>query len=841
MAIVADKKFWALEPDQVFRELGSAPVGLTTEEAEERLRSGKNIIERSSRAGRLKILLSQFKSPLILILVFASVVTAFLKDYEDSAFILVAVLVNVGLGFYQENKAESALEKLKTYIKERTRVVRSERDIEIEAAEIVPGDVIKLQPGSRVPADARVFKANGISVDEAILTGESLAVAKSVVSVEEDADLGDRTSMVFGGTLIVDGKGLAIVTSTGEDTELGKIAALVEGDTDQSTPLQKSISRFALVMGVALIGLSSLLFGLGVFLGFDLLEMFLTSVAIAIAAVPEGLPIAMTVILAVGVERLARRKGVVRKLLAAEALGSTTMVLTDKTGTLTEARMELSEIISERPKELILELALLNTDVVVGNPSGSPAQWHISGRPLDVAIAQAGIEHKVLLPDVFKKNEVVEYKPFNSRDKYSGVHAKIGNRSRWIYLGAPDVLLDMVKISEEEKEKTLLKIDELAFAGSRVLGLTVDNKFAGLLSFRDPVRKDVARAIREVGQAGVRTVVVTGDHKGTAMAVANEVGLDVSKHEILTGKEIEKMSDKELDGYLYKTKVFARVSPKDKLRLTNLYQKRGEIVAVTGDGVNDAPALKGADVGVAVGSGTDVAKGAADLVILDDNFGTIVEAIREGRRIVDNIRKVIVYLLSSVLDELILIGGALVMGVALPLNALQILWVNFFSDSFPAVGLAFEKGGDYLKNKPRRSGQGLMDGEMKFLIWGIGTATSLFLFGLYVYLLNLGFEGELVRTFIFASFSVYTLFLIFSIKSLDRSIFTYNPFDNPYLIAGSAFGIVLTAAALYWAPLRGILGTVALPPSWLWGVLGVGMINILLVEFGKWLFTGKNR
>ncbi|MDZ4231305.1 MAG: HAD-IC family P-type ATPase, partial [Patescibacteria group bacterium] len=797
---------------------------------------GKNVIERSDRTGRGKILASQFKNPLILMLVFASLVTAYLQDYEDTAFILIAVLVNVGLGFFQENKAEIALAKLGTYIKERTRVIRDGRDMEISAEEVVPGDIVKLSPGVRIPADARVLRTNGLLVDEAILTGESLAVEKGAREVSLDSDLGERSPMVWGGTLVVDGQGEVVVVATGLDTELGKIASLVKGKEKEETPLQKAIYKFALRMGVLLIVMSGLIFALGASLGFELLDMFLTSVAIAVAAVPEGLPIAMTVILAVGVERLARHKGVVKKLLAAEALGGTTLILTDKTGTLTQASMELSEIISDMPKELVLELALLLTDVIIGNPSGKPEDWHMSGRPMDTAIAKAAVEHKVLLTEVFKRNSIMEAKPFNSRDKYAGVHAKFENRSRWIYLGAPDVLLEMADIGQGDKQALLVKIDELAYAGSRVLGLLIDKKMTALLCFRDPVRQGVAKAIEEISNAGVKTKIVTGDHKGTAVAVAKELGFEIKEGSVMIGKEIEGYSDEALKQILPEIVIFARVSPKDKLRLVGLYRELGEVVAVTGDGVNDAPALKGADVGVAVGSGTDVAKGAADLIILDDNFETIVEAIREGRRILSNIKKVIVYLLSSILDELVLIGGALIAGVALPLNALLILWVNFFSDSFPAIGFAFERDGDYLDHNPRAKQKGLMDTRMKFLVWVIGTLTSGLLLFLYLFMLNIGLDPATVRTFIFASFSVYTLFLVFSVKSLHKNIFTYNPFSNLYLVGGVLIGFVLTALAIYWAPLRGILGTVSLSPAWLWGVLGVGIVNILAVELGKLLF-----
>lgn len=833
---VLDEPVWALEAGDVIRLAESSENGLSEEEAARRLKEfGRNVLPEARHITPLKIFLRQFKSPLILILVGAGVVTLALQNYKDSSFIFAAVLVNAVLGFYQENKAETALASLKTYIKERVRVIRDGGEWEIDAEEVVPGDVIHLVAGARVPADARVFHTNELAVDEAVLTGESLPTKKSAAPVEPEATVADQESMVFSGTLVAGGTGLAVVVKTGKDTELGKIAALVGGEGEK-TPLQIAIGRFSLRVGIILLVLVGLLFALGAAAGYDLFEMFLISVAVAVSAVPEGLPIALTVVLAVGVERLARRKGVVRKLLAAETLGSTTIVLTDKTGTLTEAKMELADIITALAPNEVLEAAILATDVVVENPDGSPDSWRIVGSPLEAAIVRAGAAYKLFLPRLKEKHSVVSRKPFNSTDKFSAVEVKMHGRTRTIYLGAPDMLARKVNISKGEEQNIILKIDELAYNGYRVVGVARDDEFFGILAFRDPVRKGVGKAIDEIGRAGVKTVIVTGDHKGTALSVARELGMEVKEDEALTGGEIREMSDEELMHRLPYVRVFARVTPEDKLRLVHLYEKMGETVAVTGDGVNDAPALEGAAIGVAVGSGTDVAKGAADLVILDDNFETIVAAIGEGRQILQNMRKIIVYLFSGVLDELILIGGALATGLPLPLNALQILWVNFFSDSFPAVSLAFEEERNVFSSNPSDLRKRLIDKEMRFFIFAIGVTTSALLFVLYYALLRLGYAGEIVRTFIFGSFAVYTLFLIFSVKSLKKSILHYNPFDNLYLVAGVSVGIVLTLAAMYAPPLQAILGTVALPLPWLLGVVGVGVLNIIAVEFGKYLF-----
>ncbi|PIR98076.1 MAG: hypothetical protein COT89_01405 [Candidatus Colwellbacteria bacterium CG10_big_fil_rev_8_21_14_0_10_42_22] len=836
-----DRPFWAIEPSEVTAILDTPNKGLSVEEAERRLKWGENRIQKAKRAGKLKILLSQLLSPLIIILLTASLITIFLKDYKDTIFILVAVLVNTLLGFYQENKAESALAKLESYIREISRVIRGGRDMEISAEEIVPGDILKLTPGTRISADARIIRANSISTDEAILTGESLSVEKSARIVETETELADRTSMVYGGTLVVGGSGLAVVTATGAQTELGKIAELVRDEPHEKTPLQKAINKFSINLSIILGIFIVLLFTFGIYAGIDVLDMFLTSVAVAVSVVPEGLPIALTVILAVGVERLAKKRGVVRKLLAAETLGSTTIILTDKTGTLTEAKMDLVDIISDKPEKIVLELAILNTDVIIGNPIGAPKNWQLSGHPIHVAIIKSAIEKGLMPADVFKRNEILETTPFNSKDKFAAVHAKLDNRSRWVYLGAPDYLLEQSNAPTSFKEEMSNNINELAFSGHRILGVSVDNNFTALLVFKDPVRPSVKEAISEVKDYGVRTVIVTGDHLGTAISVANELGLNVREGEAIVGKELKLMTDEELELAKDKIKVYARVTPSDKLRITEMYKKMGEVVAVTGDGINDAPALKGANIGIAVGSGSDVAKGASDLILLDDNFETIVEAVKEGRRILENIKKVIVYLLSGILDELILIGGALLVGVALPLNALQILWVNFFADSFPAVALAFEKGSGGSKRKSTLIRGKLLDDEMKFLIWVIGVATSVMLLFIYFYLLAQGYNPQMARTFIFASFSVYTLFLIFSIKSLSDSIFTYNPFSNMYLVLGTSIGFLLTALAIYVPLLQDVLDTVSLPVNWLLGVLAVGVVNIVAIEFGKFLFRIRDR
>ncbi len=834
--------------------------GLLEEEAKRRQELfGANSIEKVHRASSLGIFFKQFESPLILILLAAATTTLAISHYRDSLFILIAILANVGLGFFQEHKAERALSELKSYLRERARVVRAGKEREIDAERLVPGDIIRLSQGDRVPADARIVFGNDLEIDEAILTGESLPVEKSAEPVPANAEPADQRSMAFAGTLVTQGVGTGIICRTGSSTEFGKIATLVARAEHEATPLQMAIQKFSLRASVFLAALTGIVFFAGVVAGHSYIDMFLTSVAIAVAAIPEGLPVALTVILAVGVERMAKRNGVVRKLVAAEALGDVTVILTDKTGTLTMAKMELSSIVPARGQDenRLLERALLNANVLIENKEDPPNEWRMSGPIMEVALVRASAARGVDVARVKKEAQIGQMLPFNAVNKFSVSLLREGKGYRLIFFGAPDLLVSRSTLPEAERRAMLATIDSLAREGKRVLGvaskethrhhdLSLSQKldaehleFEGLITFSDPVRSSVVEAIRRVERAGIKTVIVTGDHLGTAETIARAAGLPLDRGSAIEARELMQFDDAAFAKRLATLRVIARVSPLEKVRIVRALKQSGEVVAMTGDGVNDAPSIKEADVGVSMGSGTEVARNVADLVLLDDNFETIAAAIDEGRQIMSNIRKVIVYLLSTVMDELVLIGGALVAGAALPLNALQILWVNFFSDSFPAVAFAFEKDTDGLSSRSRSSRRELFDPLMRFLVLVVGLSSSAFLLALYLVLLYAGYDEALVRTFIFACFGSYTLFVAFSVKSLEKSIFSYSPLSNLYLVAGISIGVVLMLAAVYMPFMQSLFGTVALPPLWLAAVLGVGALNIGAIEIGKWLFRGR--
>ena len=519
--------------------------------------------------------------------------------------------------------------------------------------------------------------------------------------------------------------------------------------------------------------------------------------------------------------------------------------------------MELSQVLPEQGSDevALIERALLNTAVSIENPHEAPALWRMNGKILETSLVRSAASRGINVQEVLRAATIVNSLPFNAVNKFSVSLVRDGSEHRLNFFGAPDILVSHSTLDATEKERVLKRIETLARSGERVLGVAskvielkedfsfakdlslAELSFTGLVTFRDPVRPNVRDAMLRVADLGVRVVIVTGDHRGTAEAIAHEVGMDISQGSIIDAEELKRMSDDELKARLPTLKVIARVTPTDKVRIVKAFQSAGEVVAMTGDGVNDAPSIKQADVGIAMGTGTEVARSVADLVLLDDNFETITAAVEEGRRIISNIRKVIVYLLSTVADELFLIGGALLAGIPLPLNALQILWVNFFSDSFPAIAFAFERG----KGSPhaRSARSGLFDPTMRFLIVVVGFCTSGLLFLLYWLLLQSDTDEQLVRTFIFACFGTYSLILAFPVRSLHTSILNVPLFSNVYMLAGVGAGILLMAAAIYVPYLQSVFGTVALPALWVLAVAGVGLTNIVAIEFGKYIFRRR--
>jgi len=848
-------------------------TGLDETKAASRLKqTGENIFESSKQKTALTIFLQQFVSPLIIILCIAVLITALLGEWLDTFIIAFAVIINAILGFVQEFKAERAISDLRSYITHRTRVIRDGQETEIDPRYLVPGDILHITRGARITADARIIREINFTADEAILTGESLPVEKDPAPLSETTSLPERINMVFAGTLGLDGSAYAVVTATGYNTEIGKLAQLVAETKSEKTPLQTALSQLTwaiiIVTSIAVIGI----FVAGIIQDQPLYEMLLISIAVLVGSVPEALPIGLTAILAIGVERIAKKKGIMRSLTAAETLGSTSLIITDKTGTLTQANMELVDIDTSdqlneddfkpsdshgkynQDQQDILTLARCASDVVVENPEDPIEDWVLIGSDLESNIVKAAGQHGIVQTPA-DRSEIQIRIPFSSKHKFSVIRipsqylpSHLGQfEDPHVVMGAPDILISKSHLSHEEKEKLTASVDEHSRYGRRVLGIglltphadphsiTTDHvdqlTFMGVLSFVDPIRPEVPDALKRINSYGTRVIMATGDLPGTAVAVANELGWKVDESRVLTGQQLQQLSDEDLIEVLDRTDIYARVTPSDKLRITKLHQKQGEIVAMTGDGVNDSPSLKAANIGIAVGSGSDVAKSVADLVLLDNNFKTIVATIEEGKQILANIKKMFVYLMSNALDELFLIGGAILFQVALPLSAIQIIWVNLFTGSLPAIAFAFDR---QKMRENEATGRDFFDPRVMFLTIFIGVVISTLLFIMYWSLLTVGIETELARSVLFASFGTYILFIAFSFRDLSRPIYKYSLTENRLLLLGVGIGLLLMIATFIVPFLKETFAVQSLSFGWIVFVAIWIVLNVAIVEAAKW-------
>jgi len=827
---------------------------------------GKNKLPEEKPLSMLRMFLEQFRSPLIYILVIAGIITLILKDYTDAIIIFGAVFLNTIVGYLQENKASQALRELKKIVKHTAEVLRDGNLKVIDSAELVPGDIIILNPGDKVPTDGRIIECYDFKINEMALTGEWMAAKKISEVLARKTPLADRDNMVFMGTVVEDGKAKAVVTAIGIETEIGKVARLVKEAREEKTPYQKKIVHFSEIIGTIIGAICFGIFVEGMITGGEFVEMFTTAVAVAVAAIPEGLPVAMTVILALGMQRILKKKGLVRRLASAETLGSTSVICSDKTATLTEGKMKVSDVIAfKETKLLCLKAAALTSEAFIENPTSPKEKWIIRGRSTDRALLEAGIESGIDGKKEFEKKKIAEL-PFNPVNKFAAALYN-ENGQKFLYVcGAPEKILEFSKLGKKEKENWQKKLEKLAQKGLRVVAsahrkinrergsadltesgflsidLIKDLDFIGLITLKDPIRPEVKEAMKVCRRAGMRPIIVTGDHKLTAKAVAEELGFKVKEENILEGKDLDKLSDDDFEEILPQIQIYARVEPKHKMRIISAWQEKKEVVAMTGDGINDAPALKRADVGIAVGSGTEVAKETADLILLNDSFSIIVAAVEEGRAILDNIRKVITYLLSDSFTEVILVGVSIMAGLPLPVTAVQILWVNLIEDGLPDIALAFEpKEKDIMKQKPGGHEIPLLTREMKTIIFIIGIFTDLILLGLFFWLWNQNHDIAYVRTMIFACLSIDSLLYVFSCKSLRRNLWRINPFSNKILVAAWLLGMAMLMAALYLPTLQAFLKTVPLGIFDWQIILGLGLLNVILIEATKWYFIAKRK
>jgi Ca2+-transporting ATPase len=895
----SDTSWHSLSIEGVVEKLGSSSDnGLSDNEVASRQKSyGLNKLPEEKELTKLMLFLHQFKSPLIYILLLAGIVTLYLHEYTDAIVIFAAVIINTIIGYVQENKVSEAMKELKKILKVKALVVRDGREMEIIQENLVPGDIIILKPGFKVPADARLIQSDELKVNESALTGEWEPADKNIEVFDEKTSMADRDNMVHMGTVVEAGNGRAVVVETGVSTEIGKVAELVKETKEEKTPYQKKLIHFSKIVGIFVGVMSVLIFAEGMITGGDFKEIFTTSIAVAVAAIPEGLPVSMTVILAIGAERILRRKGLVRKLASAETLGSTSVICTDKTGTLTEAKMKVSSILTttkeitshegkysetinkdnQTSEALALKIAMSVSDAFVENPQDQMQDWVVRGRPTDRALMLAGIQAGFTKKDIEAELPQVEELPFDSVTKYSATLRDFSDKEYVLFvLGAPELVLGMAsqteidgtqeKLSAEKSKELREKYEQITARGMRVLATAYkkieksslkksddpeqkrkfieehlkDIVFAGFIALRDPLRPEVKEAIRTCKKAGMKPIIITGDHKLTARAVAVELGFKIKDNNIVEGRELREMSDAEFDKRVSEIDVYARVEPAQKLRIVKALQAKGEVVAMTGDGINDAPALKQADIGVALGSGTDVAKEVSDLVLLDDNFSVIVAAVEEGRGILDNIRKVITYLLSDSFTEVILVGSSMFAGLPLPITAAQILWVNLIEDGLPGIALAFEpKEKDIMEQKPERHDTPLLTKEMKTIIFAIGILTDIALFGIFLWLLGVDHEITHIRTMVFAALTIDSLFYVFSCKSLRHNLWHTDVLSNKYLVIAWIVGIVMLFVAIYVPTFQTLLDTVPLSTND-WGLLfGLGLLELVMVELTKWYFVRR--
>ena len=883
--------WYQLSIKEILHKLETSEKGLTDAESKQRLAQyGPNKFAEEERISKLKILLHQFTSPLIYILLIAGVVTIFLKEYIDSGVIFAVVILNAVIGYIQEYKAGESVRALKKMVIPKAKVLREGKEKEINSEDLVPGDIVLLASGVRVPADLRLFKTIELRVEEAMLTGESLPAEKVTSSIKE-ANLtpGDQKNMAFMGTIVVSGRAKGVVVETGHGTVLGQIATEVREVAVIKTPLQDKLMRFAKLIGLLVIGFSALLFGAGIMLGGKASEMFMIAVATAVSAIPEGLPVAVTITMAIGVARMARRNAVIRKLPAVETLGSTTVIGSDKTGTLTKNEMTvklifdgkhtyeatgsgyepLGELLREgmpvEARELknlmhVLRIGLLCNE---SNIYQEDSQYKVDGDPTEGALIVSAMKADVKTVEEKEKYPQIAIVPFESDYGYMATLHKHRGEKIIFVKGAPERVLDMcVEGIEGEKinRKEILHIaSNFAQEGLRVLAfaykITSDEMeelthhdiesltFAGLQGMIDPPRPEVIAAIDGCKRAGIRVVMITGDHAITAVTIAKKLGVGSDESGVLAGKDLEMLSDKELFNKVKDISVYARVSPQHKLRITQQLIKHGDIVAITGDGVNDAPALKAAHIGIAMGkSGTDVAKEASDMVLADDNFASIFAAVEEGRVIYDNIKKVTLFLISCGFGELVAIIGTIVMGYPIPYIPAQILWLNLVTNGLQDVALAFEPAEKGVLNRPPRNPkEGILSSLMvqRTLLMGITLAAgTLFLF---ISTLKAGVPLERARTIALTTMVFFQFYQAFNCRSETRSVFRMSPISNPLLFISMIAAFLAQLSVIYVPAFQWIFRTVPITINEWVQILMVSATVVIVVEVDKWIRRQKKR
>ena len=878
--------------EELLREFSvSATAGLSSQAAAERLKQhGYNEIISGRKKSFLVMFLSQFKSFMIIILLIAAAISGVVgvlegEGFFDTLIILGILVVNAFIGAWQEKKAESSLEALQSLAAPLSKVLRDGQVSQIPTRELVPGDIVILETGDVIPADLRLIEAINLKIQESSLTGESLPEEKQTDPLDsEEVPLGDRTNMAFSSGMVTYGRGRGIVTGTAMNTEVGKIANLLQHTVDTETPMSRRLEQLGKTLGIAALIICAVIFGVGILYGNSVIDMFMTAVTLAVAAIPEGLPAVSTVVLAIGVQRLVKKNAIIRTLPSVETLGSATVICSDKTGTLTQNKMTVVQAYVNHKHDtinrsapgaslnheenLLLSISLLCADARLRFNEEGKAEF--TGDPTETALLDFGILYGIYKEEMEAKYPRVAEIPFDSeRKRMTTVNRMSDSLTRINVKGGLDevlgvctrIIIDGKVRPLEPDDIKLIHAANLAMADSalRVLAMaykempgTPDNVsighleddlvFAGLLGMIDPARPEVIDAVAKCKTAGIRAVMITGDHKATAMAIAREIGIFREGDLAITGTELEKLTDEELEKTVASYSVYARVAPEHKVRIVKAWQKQQDVVAMTGDGVNDAPALKQADIGAAMGIvGTDVAKGAADMVLTDDNFATIVTAVEEGRRIYDNILKAIQFLLSTNVGEIFLLLITSVLNLGTPLLPVHILWVNLVTDSLPALALSVDPAGnDIMKRKPRRSKKGFMTRGM---IWRV-LYQGLMIGGLPLaaYLIGVRDGGQtLGQTMAFATLMFAQLVHVRNLHSNKRSSLVINPLKNIPLIGAIMASAILALVVLLVPALRDAFSLTTMDTAHWWTVAILSLLPIIIVDIFKLLKLNGTR
>ena len=822
--------YYKKSTQEVIKCLNSSLNGLSKKEAQERLKKyGHNELKEKEKSSIIKLFLETFKDPLVIILLIAALVQIFLGEVIESSIILLVVTLNSILSVVQSKKAEGSLDSLKKLSIPYTKVIRDNEKITISSRELVVGDIVLLEAGDYVPADGRIIESQSLKVVEGMITGESEPILKTEEEIPLDSALGDQKNMVFSGSMVVYGRGIFVVTNTGMNTEVGKIADLLDNAESKQTPLQQKLDEFSKKLGIGICILSIMIFAVQVLRGADLASSFMFAIAIAVAAIPEALSSIVTIVLAVGTNTMAKKQAIVRKLPAVETLGSTSIICTDKTGTLTQNKMTVVDVYTYENKNIILadnvdghEAAITNNSIqdrylklaaILCNDSDINNEGIEIGDPTEVALINHAISNNIDYKALREKYTRIGEIPFDSDRKLMSTVNKINDETLMFTKGAPDVIFsrckyalsngEIVELNEEIIDE-YKKINEefsnkalrvLAFASKKVsdnFEPTIDDEneltLIGVMAMIDPPREEVYDAVKNAKNSGIKTIMITGDHKTTAMAIAKDIGIMDNGDLALTGKELDDLTEDELDKMLEKISVYARVSPENKIRIVKAWQRKGKVCAMTGDGVNDAPALKQADIGIGMGSGTEVAKDSSDMILMDDNFATIVKAVESGRTIYNNIKKSITYLFSGNLGGIIAIVFALFANLPNPFTTIQLLFINLVTDSLPAIALGLEKPEKNIMNTPvRDTKESILD---KYTLQTILTRGSIIgIVTIIAQYIGMKTSPELGCAMAFLTLTLSRILQTFPSRSNTQTIFKLGFNTNKYTLG--AVGICL--------------------------------------------------